>query len=245
MPPDDRKPWHRLPGEPSRWFQRFERFRLLGPGRSMRKAWLAESPEGPKRSDVPNAWKVAVETWDWRARAEAWDQAEAKAWEESRKQQIDRRRRAVFAAEWSEASSMLEAAAALRAEALAMPGLGRTRRVMDSIHEAADGEQTPVKESVDRDALSMLETSRRLSESAITMARRAAVLATTIAPSPEVDDTHTETRRAEFVELLAGMDGRITVERVAEPTPGQDTGDAVARTVTMRDCIGDDMTSIG
>jgi len=77
--------WERLPAEPSRWFARFEHYRLLGPDRSLDgayRAWRAEQPSGAKgtRSQGANRhWYDAARRWRWLDRAEAWDEAEREA----------------------------------------------------------------------------------------------------------------------------------------------------------------------
>src|SRR6516165_5219510 len=71
-------PWERQPGEPNRWFSRFECYRLAGPGRSLQGAVNpAQAPEGKKRHvSIPGAWSRAAARWRWRQRAEAWDEHE-------------------------------------------------------------------------------------------------------------------------------------------------------------------------
>lgn len=70
--------WARQPGEPTLWYERFERYRLAGPGRSLLKVYNDERVrKGPKRSDsTPPSWREAAKTWQWDARAEAWDAAQ-------------------------------------------------------------------------------------------------------------------------------------------------------------------------
>jgi hypothetical protein len=72
---DERKPWEQMDGEPNRWFQRFERFRLMGLGRSILSCVNRERvAKGRAESDdAPGSWRNAAKAWDWRARAEAWD----------------------------------------------------------------------------------------------------------------------------------------------------------------------------
>jgi hypothetical protein len=72
------EPWERQPGEPNRWFARFERYRLAGPSRSLVGTVNAEQAEkGNKRqTKVPGAWSRAAASWRWRQRAEAWDEQE-------------------------------------------------------------------------------------------------------------------------------------------------------------------------
>jgi hypothetical protein len=69
-------PWERLPDEPNRWFGRFERYRLMGPGRSIQGACNRERVgKGRKESaDAPGSWRNASKSWHWIERAEAWDQ---------------------------------------------------------------------------------------------------------------------------------------------------------------------------
>ena len=76
-------PWDRRPGEPNLWYQRFERFRLAGPARSIRQVFLAEragrqkAPKGATPERVPSAWDRAAAAWRWAERAEAWDEQQA------------------------------------------------------------------------------------------------------------------------------------------------------------------------
>lgn len=81
---DDSKPWDREAEEPIAWFDRFERFRLAGPSRSLLAVYNAErAAEGQKSArkvkparDIPGAWKKNAEKWRWRTRAKAWDLGE-------------------------------------------------------------------------------------------------------------------------------------------------------------------------
>lgn len=72
---DERKAWERLDGEPMLWFNRFSRFRRLGPERSLLAAynqWRGE--KGRERATgVPEPWARARDGWDWIERAEDWD----------------------------------------------------------------------------------------------------------------------------------------------------------------------------
>lgn len=69
-------PWERQDGESSRWFQRFEAFRLMGVSRSLLGAVNQEKDRnGQKRTkNASTSWRNACDTWNWRARAIAWDQ---------------------------------------------------------------------------------------------------------------------------------------------------------------------------
>jgi hypothetical protein len=71
--------WARLDGEPTLWYERFERFRLAGPGRSLLKLYNEEREKAGKggiAKRVPGAWDEAVKIWQWDARADAWDAAQ-------------------------------------------------------------------------------------------------------------------------------------------------------------------------
>jgi hypothetical protein len=72
----ERESWDRQAEEPNRWFSRFERYRLAGPGRSLLGAVNAEQAEKGKnkRGWIPGAWSRAAARWNWRDRAEAWDE---------------------------------------------------------------------------------------------------------------------------------------------------------------------------
>lgn len=74
---DDRKPWDRIPGETVLEFTRFEKYRLLGPNRSIRGAFRVENPES--KSIPKSAWFRAADQNRWKERAEAWDLAEIEA----------------------------------------------------------------------------------------------------------------------------------------------------------------------
>ncbi len=73
---DDVKPWDRMDGETNRWYQRFNAFRLAGPGRTILAVSNAEKAiRGQNESRYPpGSWRKAAEKWRWRERANAWDQ---------------------------------------------------------------------------------------------------------------------------------------------------------------------------
>ncbi|MEK6239022.1 MAG: hypothetical protein N2C14_30270, partial [Planctomycetales bacterium] len=68
--------WERQSGEQTVWFERFERYRMLGPERSAseiyRQEMLASNPDKPP-GRIPANWRNAVEKWEWESRAAAWD----------------------------------------------------------------------------------------------------------------------------------------------------------------------------
>jgi hypothetical protein len=85
-PPPD--PWLKQPGEPVKWFARFELFRMLGSGRSLWAAYREfhrrsghEETEDARKSagkrGVPSSWNRAALRFNWKVRAEAFDIAKA------------------------------------------------------------------------------------------------------------------------------------------------------------------------
>ena len=74
--PNNDRAWIRSDKEPNRWFQRFERFRLLGPDRSVLgvfNEWRLAKSRKVSRS-APKSWRDMAVYWQWHDRAEAWDQ---------------------------------------------------------------------------------------------------------------------------------------------------------------------------
>lgn len=119
--------WDRRPGEPSRWFDRFEHFRALGPQRSVDRAALVwsrgraataataasgavsagtvtdveRSAKVGKSQRASRHWYAAAELWDWEARAAAYDdhlRDELRRAEEARRFDARQRRLAVVEA---------------------------------------------------------------------------------------------------------------------------------------------------
>lgn len=70
-------PVPRVKGEDERWYHRLLSFLLLGPGRSMRGAYLKEKPEKAGGSRVPkcvpSSWAKAAKRFKWIERAAAFD----------------------------------------------------------------------------------------------------------------------------------------------------------------------------
>jgi len=72
------QPWERQKGEKNLWFDRFTRFRLMGPDRSLLAIYNEwQDTKGRKRTRTPaTSWRKACDKWQWRKRAEAWDKFE-------------------------------------------------------------------------------------------------------------------------------------------------------------------------
>ena len=71
---DERAPWEQQDGEPSRWYQRFEAYRLMGPGRSLEAVWRSEEAVRSRAKRPSSTWYERSEQWQWKSRAQAWDQ---------------------------------------------------------------------------------------------------------------------------------------------------------------------------
>jgi hypothetical protein len=87
--------WHRQPDEPTRWYERFERFRQMGPNRSLLACVNAEAERnGTKKHKCnPGSWSEAAEKWKWRERAAAWDDFQRELARQEEQEELTRRRR--------------------------------------------------------------------------------------------------------------------------------------------------------
>ena len=75
---DNEPIWARQPDEPERWYGRFELYRILGPNRSLDRAFrLTAQLAGLTAQRANSHWRQIARRWDWEARATAWDAAEA------------------------------------------------------------------------------------------------------------------------------------------------------------------------
>ncbi len=71
--------WERMENEPTKWYNRFERYRLMGSNRSVLATYHAESANngnGRQKGLTPGSWSINADKWNWKARAEAWDMLE-------------------------------------------------------------------------------------------------------------------------------------------------------------------------
>ena len=91
--------WHRLPDEPALWYGRFDKFyRPQGTERTLLEAInLWRVSEGKERTtNIGQAWANAAKEWDWKRRAEAFDESrrreaakkEQEAWERRREERL-------------------------------------------------------------------------------------------------------------------------------------------------------------
>lgn len=106
--------WDRMEGEPNSWYDRFTIYRLLGSRRSIQAAHTQYArQEGYSSERPPTSWYRQAEKWRWKERAEAWDEAERKAFEVSeqiRRYEARRRRLGMIEAAQEGAYKALELA---------------------------------------------------------------------------------------------------------------------------------------
>ena len=74
----EKEPWEQMNGEPHRWFNLFNEYRLLGVSRSLRKLYRKKRAEKgmediPDHYGAPTNWTHYAREWKWKERAEAWD----------------------------------------------------------------------------------------------------------------------------------------------------------------------------
>jgi hypothetical protein len=72
---EDVSPWERREGE-DRWYSRFLLYRDMGASRSLLGAiHLEEAKKSKEKQSIspPGAWSNAFKQWDWKKRAQAWD----------------------------------------------------------------------------------------------------------------------------------------------------------------------------
>ncbi len=70
--------WDRQKGENLMWFSRFETYRMIGPERTLLgtiNEMMVKKGE-KRRNSIPNSWSLNFEKFDWKQRAEAWDDQE-------------------------------------------------------------------------------------------------------------------------------------------------------------------------
>jgi len=65
------KPWDQQPGEPDRWYGRFQQFLSMGPERSVLRSFR-QARKRPQ-STGSSEWSAQALEWRWRERAHAWD----------------------------------------------------------------------------------------------------------------------------------------------------------------------------
>lgn len=198
-------PWHRQPGEPSKWFDRFARWRDAGPQRSMLLAYKRENARNSAAQTVPASWRDAAAKWDWHARADAFDRAEAARIEQERREVRDKRRRLLEDAEWRRANGLLSLADRVELELAAMVVLGRSVRRASEREERDDDDPAEVDVTREVDACRLLAELRRLTLEGLDLARRAVGLPATIAAeveesqdAPPAGPTHLEITVKDF-----------------------------------------------
>ncbi len=74
---EDEQPWEQQPGEASRWYNRFRVYLSLGHVRSVREVYRREKGYIRSRA-VPSSWNQIYRQFEWRRRAEAYDEHQRK-----------------------------------------------------------------------------------------------------------------------------------------------------------------------
>lgn len=71
------EPWDQQKNEPDIWYRRFTTYRLIGPRRSVQRAWIMEKSLTQAIDKYANnsngAWTLKAREWSWKERATAWD----------------------------------------------------------------------------------------------------------------------------------------------------------------------------
>lgn len=99
--------WTRQPGEPSLWFGRFQKYLLLGHARSYLRVYNDERasqirPKGQAKS-IPESWSIKSKEWDWRGRAERYDEH----LREKEKEEYEKKRRELNQRKWDISNGLL------------------------------------------------------------------------------------------------------------------------------------------
>ena len=86
-------PWdrQRLDGElePMLWFGRFNVYREMGTERSLLGAYNKVLKSEKRRNSIPGAWELNAKKWQWKPRAEDWDEHERQRVEAEFREQCD------------------------------------------------------------------------------------------------------------------------------------------------------------
>ncbi len=198
MPNDiDRLPWDQEPGEPTKHFDRFVRYKLIGPDRTLYSAYNQFKARGGSEGRVfavPGAWRKIAKQWRWQERAEAWD-AEQRRVEEAKWQA---RRAELREQEWGTATLLLDKVARM----LSFPVEQTTRSVT-----SADGQT--INTTIINPARWSFADAARLLDASSKVRRLAAEMETS-------HDVIEQTTSWEDELLAIYKDGKVTLERIEE-----------------------------
>lgn len=150
----DNQPWLRQDGEPWRWYDRFTRYRRLGSQRTLMGAYKAEARLSAQKhaKNVPGAWHDAFTKWQWKERAEAYDQYRRNAEEREWNKRYTKQRET----EWALAQDLVTKAKQM----LSMP-LVKTTRTVEEDGRLIITEVEPARWAF-RDAAGYIETASKL-----------------------------------------------------------------------------------
>ena len=99
--------WMQQPGESTRWYDRFHRYMLAGPKRSLLGCVRAEGAEQGRKGQTkktPRSWNVAFAKFCWKDRANAWDNHQHSI----DREHWDRRYRDLREAAWEMSQKLLD-----------------------------------------------------------------------------------------------------------------------------------------
>ena len=99
--------WMQQPGESTRWYDRFHRYMLGGPRRSLLGCVRAEGAEQGRKGQTkktPRSWNVAFAKFCWKDRANAWDNHQHSI----DREHWDRRYRDLREAAWEMSQKLLD-----------------------------------------------------------------------------------------------------------------------------------------
>jgi hypothetical protein len=133
------KSWQRMRGEPALWYERFDIFRQLGPGRTLEDAWRKLEVKTAKHPSW--RWYEVAKEWNWVERAAAWD---AYRFEQLRQEELEDERAAKAAARENR-RALISGFAGSMATALTSytESINRLERLVGQLQRMMDNEREP------------------------------------------------------------------------------------------------------
>ena len=98
-------PWQRKQGEPTFWYARFQTYLFMGSDRTLLGAVNLDRAKKSKQkgSKIPGSWVKAYYDWQWKLRAESWDDEQLK----QREREWQQRREEIRQLEWAIAKKLI------------------------------------------------------------------------------------------------------------------------------------------
>lgn len=173
---DATQPWARQAKEPAQWYDRFQRFLLLGPARSVYAAYRAEQVEranarrkniSAARSGLPKSWREQAHRWNWYARANVFDEVERKRRDELYRTRADEILTSGFAQRFARIAELNRLAELLQAEIWT-----EDKRWMPDVKQIGSGEDAERVDLVRFNASVIQQYRETLEDIAIEMGER-------------------------------------------------------------------------